>query len=640
MNKERVITIVSLVFFTPYILGFIFPDPFWATHYLAFLPKPISIVFIIAAILLIGFIRIKKSIAFDLNRSVILIISLLFGALFYYFPIVYDLYGDAYKYWDLRNEVSVFTPEMSKELFSFKFEPSSGRKTILLLINWCSATFNSPLYIVFKWFNTIAGVFFIYSWISFIKSYVVRRPFQILLVIAIIFAPLIQFYFNHLETYAIVYLFLSWWVMIALKYSRSLQNKWLIILILLTLINITIHPTALLLIPTLILLVLVRSNNLKENLKWKHVLKWLFIPKLLIGAIVYFFVFKDYNDLRYLDDGIKDVDRLFLPLVNPPAPLDRYSMFSLNHLFDYFWLIFQWSNCIWLIIISVIIYKRRAINWGNINLIITTELLLTYIIFFFVLNPLLSMPMDVDLFSIPAIILFAFTLSLLNATNGTIKLSKLPVSLVLLAIINVAVVVVNSNKTMLSYRYQNTNEYVFKTYYLHANHKILLALSMLNDEEEYIRRSDDVIRSLQPYANKGNDIGFANLLMDNAIYHLDRKEYLKANKIAYKAYSYQKSLKENIKTLLITSHYLQEYKKAYEYALTLNHYQYPNAKIAGKVLIQMALENNDRYNAIIHSRAFLKLFPEDPFVTKLLKNLQEDSAINEVKKMFINDRRN
>ena len=77
MNKERVITIVSLVFFMPYILGFIFPDTFWATHYLAFLPKPISIVFIIAAILLIGFIRIKKSIAFDLNHSVILIISLL-----------------------------------------------------------------------------------------------------------------------------------------------------------------------------------------------------------------------------------------------------------------------------------------------------------------------------------------------------------------------------------------------------------------------------------------------------------------------------------------------------------------------------------------------------------------------------------
>lgn len=635
MKQKSIITILSLLFLIPYVLGLIFPATFWATHHLAFLPKPIGIILVCVSIALILFINRSQPVSFRLSTSGIILITLVFGGLFYFFPIVYDVYGDAYKHWDLRNQISVWTPKMYEELFSIHWTPSSGRKTVLLIINWFSATFNTTIYNVFRWFNTVLGMLFVFSWLYFIRFYIRKRTIQLVMMVVVLTAPLTQFFYNHLETYAIVYLCLSWWIMCVLIYLKSNHKKWLILLLFLFVLNLIIHPTTILLLPTLILLLILRQRKKKQSINWSFILKYLTFPKLLIGVIAYFFIFKDYNDLRFLDDGIKDIDRLFLPIINPPAPLDRYSMFSLNHLLDFVQLVFQWSSVIWLVIFSVVFLKIKDLKWNRITIIILGELLLTYTIFFFALNPLLSLPMEVDLFSIPSIILIAFTLVLLNdeAVN-TMSFKKLKLPIIVLTIFSISTIIVNGSKHALSYRLEQTNIHVFKTYYLHSNHKILLALSMLKDEEEYIKRSNNVIKTLEPYANEGNDMAYANLLMDNAIYYLDRKAYSKANSIAYKAFNYDESLKENIKTLLLTSHYLKDSEAAYHFALKLKGYNYPNAQISGKVVIQMALENNDGYSALMHTKAYLKEFPNDMFVMDILEKLQNGEQLEVVKESF------
>lgn len=635
MKQQQIFTIVSLLFLIPYILGLLFSTTFWATHHLAFLPKPIGIILVGIAVALIILVNINKPISFQLNISIIVLITLVFGLLFYLFPIVYDLYGDAYKYWDLRNQISNWTPTLHDELFSMSWSPASGRKRILLIINWLSATFNTSVYTVFRWFNTVLGMLFVFSWLYFIRHYIKNRTIQLFLVIAVLFAPLTQFFYNHLETYAVVYLGLSWWIMCLLMYLKTRHKKELRLLIFLFIVNLIIHPTTLLLLPTLLLLIILRQCKKEQNISWKLVLKYMLLPKLLIGLIAYFFIFKDYNDLRFLDDGIKDIDRLFLPIINPPAPLDRYSMFGLNHIFDFILVVFQWSSIIWLIIFSVMIRKTKALKWNSGALVVLGELLVTYCIFFFALNPLLSLPMEVDLFSIPSIILIAFALVLLkDNVEGLTDLRKLTLPVILLALLSFSIIIVNGNKRMLSYRLEQTNIHVFKTYYLHSNHRILLALSMLKDEEQYIKRSNNVIETLEPFANKGNDIAYANLLMDNAIYYLDQKAYNKANTIAYKAFSYDETLKENIKTLLLTSHYLKDRQAAYDFALKLKGYNYPNAQLSGKVVIQMALENNDGYSALMHAKAYLKEFPNDMFIMEILKELQNGIPLEVIKRKF------
>ena len=69
-------------------------------------------------------------------------------------------------------------------------------------------------------------------------------------------------------------------------------------------------------------------------------------------------MFKDYNDPRTLTD-FKDIDRLFLPVFSPEPPLDRYNLFSLNHILDYLNMMLMWSPAALFLIAYAFIFKKQ-----------------------------------------------------------------------------------------------------------------------------------------------------------------------------------------------------------------------------------------------------------------------------------------
>ena len=169
----------------------------------------------------------------------------------------------------------------------------------------------------------------------------------------------------------------------------------------------------------------------------------IYIPICFVGAFLYFFVFQDYKDPRLLQD-FRDIDRLFLPLLSPAPPLDRYNLFSINHIFDYFNIMMLWSPPALFLLVIIGLFYRKQINWKTPQIVITGLTFLLFTTFLFMINPLFSMPMDWDLFSLPAPILLIFVLALLKDVQPTNLAGKILPGCLALAILSLPTFIVNA----------------------------------------------------------------------------------------------------------------------------------------------------------------------------------------------------
>ncbi len=131
-NKEnRTALVVVSIFMLCYALGLLFPDSWWGTHYVAFLPSPFNYLFFILALFLAFF---GKEIGSKLKfpstaqnptktKSTLLIIGIgvLAGIIFYHFPIVNDNYGDAVRYGSEINTVlTEIPPNFIEDILNFE----------------------------------------------------------------------------------------------------------------------------------------------------------------------------------------------------------------------------------------------------------------------------------------------------------------------------------------------------------------------------------------------------------------------------------------------------------------------------------------------------------------------------------------
>lgn len=648
------IRVVSIGFLSFYFLGVLFPEAWWGTHYLAFLP-PFLKYSLLALASLITLVPAFEKVANAFTNGdgknsarfgslLIISIGILWGTLFHQFPIVKDAYGTAFVSRAFVHEkVETLPEDFFDRLFSFAASPSHGRTGRRQLVT-ITAWFGDLTYEeAFRRIDTICGVLFVMIWLFYVQRSLHRRVWQFILGLAGLTAPFLQIFFGHIETRAPISLLILVWV---IGISRQLETKsptllWSLLILLV--IGVRFHAFLVLLTPGWLLAFLSHYFHgqpiSKQLLTSKGGLLWIYLPICAIGASLYFFVFEDYKDERLLQH-VRDIDRLFLPLLAPDPPLDRYNLISLNHIFDFFNAVLHWSPPILFVVVCVVLFYRKKIDWRRQQVAVLGLTLLLFITLLFMINPLASPPMDWDLFSMPAPVLLVFTLLLVKQIQNADLGQKVLPGCVALSLLSTPIFAVNASVKSHSYRLENVGIHVYRTYYEHAGTIIHYALGMIEDNLElYLHRKEKILKKLENEAIPGNDVKYAMLLTDSGFYYLrDKQEFARARDYFRRASDYAPNYGINLVYLMEVNFELQDFHAAYENARQLIQLEHPDKRTALRFGIHCALEAELFAKAKEHCKAYLRNFPEDALVRTIFDRLRTNSNVEELRFLFARDR--
>lgn len=559
----------------PFILGLVLPDYFWGTHSFVFLP-PVLKFGGIALLLSVFYLKIDFP-KIDLYKFHFLLISILFACFFYFFSIPDDNYGDAFQLKSFNNRIMAKAPWETKEWGSFLSIPSMGRKFTLNFVNIVSYFTQLHFKAVFQWLGVLFGAGFVYIWLNFINDISRGKKQQLIFSLVFLLAPFTLVFYGHIETYAPVYFLISLYLInlcraVLLKTSRNLWISGVLIFILPL-----FHPISILLTP-LFLFVIICNKRKKVNLNWSIFLKWIYIPFFLAGCILYFFVFEDYNDPRVLKN-IRDIDRLFLPLISPEAPLDRYNIFSWQHLFDLGNLLFYWSSTS-LIVLAIAIVKRKQIDFNDPLIFIGGSGTLLMFSFLFPLNPLLTLPMDWDLFSIPSVFFAIFSIGILRQFQLGQTMNKVIFISIIFGSMSIIVNLIPSSHAL---RLESIGIWNFKSYHIRSNINLIYSAGLqsapnFNDYLTIKERQENKIIDL---AIIGKDDMYAALLFDDGVYCLNQQNNLRLAKSKFKmAIEYYPDFNQAKLFLMNVYEGLNEYESAFLIARELQELGFPSLKEA------------------------------------------------------------
>ncbi len=646
MKKENSILYGLLItILLIYCCGLFFPDYFWATHFIAFTPlifKIVILFLIISLFLKIYFSKnedLSREVKFVLNNKTISVLAIAFMALAMLFPMVKDFYGDAYKFNSFLTIIPSTIPDGTNEkFFTFSLSPWAGEGTILAMVTYIAYFIQVTYKTAFVIFDAVFGGLFIITWLHFIKNFIKTATWRFILGVLGFTAPFILVFFGHIEIYAPIFFFILLWIYLALLFIKNEKNKIFWLLFLVTIISIKLHSISLLLTPALMVIIWKKYKGNYPN--WKQIGIYMISPIFIIGGLLYFFVFKDHIDDRSLQTTAMAFDHIFLPLFSPPAPLDNYNLFSFNHIFDFFSVLFLWSPLALFLVLYITIIKYKEINWNAPDILITGLCLFLFSAFLFMVNPLLSLPIDWDLFSLPAPFLLVFLGVLVSHVELRFSTKKIGYASWILVIISFPIFIVHQSETMLSKRLESLGVRIFSTYYEWTAKTIESAYS-LDDEYKMNRydRGDKLLNKLKPKAKKEIDYEYSSLLIDQGRYYLRiRGNSEKAIELFNEAQTYDTAY--NAKILSLEAYFnLKQYHNAFEVSKELVNLQYPDPKKALKIYIHCGLEYNKYKDVFEACKAYVRNWPEDETVSEVYKRLSENDRIGELKFLFQNSNR-
>lgn len=707
-NGYQILIVFAILLF--WIAAFL-PEKLWGIHFLAFLSVPQKLVLLGVATIsaffpkaVFGFSRL---VSFFFNQrgklripSIFLIAGIFFG-LFLAFPIVHDIYGDAYRFQNRVNTILKELPQgFVKDIFQFEFGPSAGRKTVLFAIGFLSQSFDITYLRVFKWVGAISGLGFSLLWIWYVREKVQSKSWQVVLVLIGLFAPLTQAFYQHVEAYAPVYFITLCWLVGYVKFYDKSKPLVLTVLTLVFPVLLKLHPISWLLSAPLIMawVHVLNQNREAQSQKvfsFKKLSRFIIGLITVVGAIVYLVVLKDHADPRYLEN-IRDIDRLFLPIISPDPPLDRYNLLSINHLVDFFNAALHWSIPLVILFFIVRSFIKKSEESTSYAWISLSTLFVLQVMLLFMINPLVSMPMDWDLFSFPALTMMVAIVAVLERFEEQLSDKKLKSGLLGLVFLTACFIPVNANSRSISYRLESLGRHIFKTYYLHSNRILITAVGLHGDMNDYMERKNLMERELRPFALVGNDKLYANLFMDDGFYYLNtaydydmakdklttaqrynpeseqiaellaqatlfadaddpskqQERYYRIENFGLrlmrelrefaKAQShFQSAIKEYpdstvLQMFLMEARFQrQDYDGAYYSSLTLVEKSYPDKLKALRIAIHCALEAGMYQEAYDHSGEYLKLSPNDKLVSEIRERLENKDRPDELRLLFI-----
>lgn len=647
-TPNTLIKIAGIVALCYYLLASIFPKAFWGGHHVSFLPIVVQVIIFFLAIYFILIYpsskekplheTILKPLTKLTNWKIQLIVSIAFGVLFYSFPIHFDSYGDAAF---LFTENDVIVQDLNDydvdRILSFDYSnPKLGTETTLSLISWFSYTLEISSKTIFKLWDSFWGIIFIFLWLRLTALHIKNNSWRILLVLIGSTGSFLQLYFGHFEIYAPVFTGLVLYFHILLAFYNTFEKKKLILLGLILLFCLKFHVTSLILLPSYIATLFIYYKNNKTDfysISPKWVLKFLFLPAVFLGLIIYFYM-GSFNSVRSFTETTWN-EVVFLPVVSSEsAPLDRYNLFSIYHIIDFSNMIILWSSAAIFMLTSLLIGYRKKINWNSTPLLLIGSTLVLQTGFFFLFNPLLSMPNDWDILSIPVIALLLFILLISKQLEDLQAPKQIIGTVFILSLFSISIFVVNNNQSTLSHKLQKQGEWEYQTYWIGSSTSILAGIALEENLNTQQQRLNKTIDDLEQYAVIGNDIEYAELLYQKAKYFYDKQDYKKALSLFNKADSYSTFICKNHYHQLICNFMLGDYISAHKHSNKLIICQLPTPIRSYEIALHTALEAGDLSFADSICNLYLNRWPKNNFIANI--HLQIKNGKNP-KNMFVSE---
>ncbi len=623
--------------------GFLFPNTFWSVHFLSFSPNFFQIGMLI--FVLLAFIFLFRGLPlnvfkFDLKNQNIAYLSTAFFILILMFPMVVDYYGDAYKFNKFLEIIpSQIPPGTHEKFFTLELSAWSGEGTILALVTYTAYYLGISYKDAFWIFDAIMGAIFLYVWLKFVSKTISNTKWQKVLILLGVVAPFTLVFYRHIEIYAPVFvvhlLLMSLFVGYLITKKRILLWSGLAVLI----FSLKFHLISLILFPALGMFIFDRLKGRYPN--WKETFVYIIVPVLILGLGLYFFYFEDYKDGRSLQQTTFAYEHLFLPLLSPDAPLDSYNIFSFNHILDFLNLFFIWSPIGVFVLLTIVVGFRKQVKWNAPEVVFSGLCFFLMTLFMFAVNPLLSMPIDWDLFAIPAVFFIVFVTMLVRNVGHIEVRPSVQWSVLILVILTLPAFVVHQSEQALSLRLESVANRIYTTYYEWTAQTLDNAFLVGDYKKNRATRGEAFIKEIQPMAQKGIDYEFSALLIDQGRFTMRTlREYNKAlGHFDLAQEYYHKS--NNAKLLSLEAYfYLENYPSAYKQSEELVTLQIPSYQKALRMKIHCALEAEYYDKAYQASTEYLTNWPADDVVQEVNQKLSQNENIAELKFLFQNPARN
>lgn len=638
------ILIPLVIIWVFFVVAFFFSEKIWGLGYIRSLGYGGSILLIISGSLLgVSFFTPTKHATPTQSKSTFLrqylLPIIILGVAYTLLPIAKDVYGDA-PY--IIKELSITIPDWDSRLLTdlLYFHPADskiGTTSVYALCNITAFTFGITGVEALRIWSTLFGLLFTGCWIFFIHKNIKHPSWRTVWVLAGITAPWTLMFAGHYEIYGPSFFLHSLFFLNLSSYFRSPSNKKLWIQAFLFIVCLKFHITSYLLGISFAGMVFYHYQYKKKGLiswNWNMVLYRVLLPAFGAGVVLYVFVFNSINGTRdYNANTLNEV--LFIPLMSSEsAPLNRYNLFSINHILDYVNLVLTWSPLGIALLAGVALRFRQKINWSNPLVIIMGLQAIVYAGAFFVLNPLLGMQADWDLFSLPAISVMALGVFLTKEIeNQALNLNLIPAGIGI-ALLSISTLYVHSQKDMLAEVYETHGLGKFKTYWIGSSTLLHEAAHLQKSPEAAQKKRLDILTKLLPYATPNHDIEYADLLVEAGKYYFDKKDYNQAIGYFEKAFDYAPELIRNTYLLVITQFSRKEFKAAHQYGKRLIAYKHPSQKKAFRIAIHVAVEAEAYEDALVFCNDYLKLFPEDDFIQRVRKRLADKDELERIRLMF------
>jgi tetratricopeptide (TPR) repeat protein len=254
---------------------------------------------------------------------------------------------------------------------------------------------------------------------------------------------------------------------------------------------------------------------------------------------------------------------------------------------------------------------------------------------FFLFNPLLSMPTDWDLFAIPAVSLMVAgvclsrVVSLPNHLSGNLLLPTLGI-----AILSLSTVIAHSQAASLSDIYTWRGMRSMKTYWIGSSTTLHGAASLVTDPQQAQAKRLEILEALRPYAIKGVDTEYADLLAEAGNFYYKQKDFQQAIPHFEAAYEYDPLLIRNTYFLVNAYFMLKAYSKAHALHKRLISFGRPSRDKAFRIAIHVAVMAGENEDALEMCNTYVKEFPQDTFIKKVKTKLEDGATQEELRQLF------
>lgn len=641
--KKRALISGSFIY-AFYVLGVLFPEKFWASHHLSFLGPYWQVLFLILA----GFglwsthwesasnLLVPQKETSTIWTKWLLILPLLAGAFATAFPIFEDAYGDAYfirPELDLKGEA--WTMEMTKQLiFLNPFDPKNGVKLLYGVTTALGILFDTTFLSTLRWLEVfLLGVFSL-TWGSIVMNSVRGSVARVMLGFAGAFAPVTLIYHSHTETYALSFTMAMVLIWVIQRYFVNRSLKWFFLVLLAWVISLKFHVLFWLVFPAVLLVI---ADHL--SFKWsilERVFTWRGIFALVVlGTVAIVAIYLGYgafNGTRFAT--AEDFYSAFFVPVNPKegAPYNRYSLFGPAHLLDFLQVMFMWSPIAWFILFSASLRKLRG-SEGNRFLQTITLVFAAFVLSMFVINPILGMPTDWDLFCFPSMFLLTIAVVVYGKMEQDVDMRPAMLLVVTLVIFELPTFVVNASESPLSKRYETVGRNEFRNFWAGSSTLFEAAYVLEPNRELKWIRMQQVLHDLEPASVKGNDLEYAELLRQAANYFMENGDLKTALTYHQQSLAYHPNLVRNHFEMANVQYRLGLYQDAFSHVPRFVQYEYPSRENALKAAVHLSIAVQQFESALRYTDMYLMDQPNDEFMLRV-KYYIAKGEYEEVRKMF------